>query len=80
MVCTAGYSNAGILAGTALALASLAWPSLLSLPYLLILAGAVLIWSATALSPAGSRSMRMLQVYAGKLAINVSSKINLCMF
>lgn len=60
-----GHSNAGILAAVSLGLAALAWPSLLCLPYLLLLAGAVLAWSASASSPAGSRSMRVVQVYAG---------------
>ena len=60
-----GYSNAGILAAVSLGLAALAWPSLLCLPYLLLLGGAMLAWSASAPSPAGSRSMRVLQVYTG---------------
>lgn len=67
-----GHSNAGILAAVSLGLAALAWPSLLCLPYLLLLAGAVLAWSASASSPAGSRSMRVVQVYAG-LPLNAAS-------
>ncbi len=63
-----GYSNAGILAAVSLGLAAVVWPSLLCLPYLLLLAGAVLAWSASAPSPAGSRSMRILQVYTGVLS------------
>ena len=60
-----GYSNAGTLAVLCLVLGSLAWPSLLSLPYYLLLGAIVLTWSATAVSPVGSRSMRVLQVYTG---------------
>ncbi|KAL0037898.1 hypothetical protein WJX79_004430 [Trebouxia sp. C0005] len=65
IVRAASYSNAGILAAVSLGLAAVVWPSLLCLAYLLLLAGAVLAWSASAPSPAGSRSMRILQVYAG---------------
>ena len=64
-----------MLAGTALALAALAWPSLLSLPYLLTLAGAVLLWSAAASGPAGSQSMRVLQTYAGDLSKTWSQQV-----
>ena len=72
---SSGYNNAGILAAASLALAALVWPSLLCLPYLLLLGGAVLAWSASASSPAGSRSMRVLQVYTGEHADYAGSGI-----
>ena len=74
ILCVAGYSNAGTLAMLALTLAAVAWPSLLSLPYLLLLGCLVMAWSASALIPAGSRSMRVVQVYTGtRTALSASA-------
>ena len=67
-VCTlwfAGYSNAGVAAAVSLCMAAVSWPSLLGLPYLLLLSAAVTMWSKNRTDPSSSRCLRVLQVYTG---------------
>lgn len=64
LVRCAGHSNAGVLAALSLTGASLMWPSLIALPYEVLVLYRILSWAQQKRSSQGA-PIRVLQAYTG---------------
>ena len=67
-MCLPGHSNAGVLAALSLLGATLFWPSLMALPYEVLVLYHILLW-AQHKRPGQIAPARALQAYTGKAQI-----------